>query len=243
MPMFWTIIIILAILAAIVHYFLFIVLVAVVALIALIIMHKLNDKMKREHNIPKNAIKIRYYGGYKKKLSRKIYYWASLSSIFFNDPKTDSAIKINKYDIISFNTIGKYNVSQKISGGQVSGGGVSLGGAVVGGIIAGPVGAIIGGRKKVKSEPIRTENVVKDTRSVVLYFNAYNSNQKMVLDYALYKELCNICPGKNTDTRRTTTQSQDDIPTQIKKLANLKEQGILTKEEFEKKKAELLAKM
>ena len=65
----------------------------------------------------------------------------------------------------------------------------------------------------------------------------------MILDYVLYKKLCNICPGKNADTHRTTIQNQDDIPTQIKKLADLKSQGILTEEEFNKKKAELLAKM
>ena len=35
----------------------------------------------------------------------------------------------------------------------------------------------------------------------------------------------------------------DDIPTQIQKLASLKDAGILTEEEFATKKAELLAKM
>ena len=35
----------------------------------------------------------------------------------------------------------------------------------------------------------------------------------------------------------------DDIPTQIQKLASLKDAGILTEEEFTNKKAELLAKM
>ena len=35
----------------------------------------------------------------------------------------------------------------------------------------------------------------------------------------------------------------DDIPAQIQKLAALKEQGILTEDEFAAKKAELLAKM
>ena len=35
----------------------------------------------------------------------------------------------------------------------------------------------------------------------------------------------------------------DDIPTQIQKLASLKDAGILTEEEFANKKAELLAKM
>ncbi|MBV4438584.1 PH domain-containing protein [Clostridium tyrobutyricum] len=37
--------------------------------------------------------------------------------------------------------------------------------------------------------------------------------------------------------------AQEDIPLQIKKLAELKDQGILTEEEFTKKKTELLSKM
>lgn len=39
-----------------------------------------------------------------------------------------------------------------------------------------------------------------------------------------------------------TTAAADDVPTQIRKLADLKAAGILTEEEFEKK-AELLARM
>ena len=35
----------------------------------------------------------------------------------------------------------------------------------------------------------------------------------------------------------------EDIPTQIKKLADLKNQGVLTEDEFDKKKSELLARM
>lgn len=40
-----------------------------------------------------------------------------------------------------------------------------------------------------------------------------------------------------------TAPASDDIPTQIKKLADLKDQGILSEREFETKKKELLAKM
>lgn len=39
------------------------------------------------------------------------------------------------------------------------------------------------------------------------------------------------------------TQAADDIPTQIKKLAELKEAGILSESEFETKKQELLGRM
>ena len=40
-----------------------------------------------------------------------------------------------------------------------------------------------------------------------------------------------------------TAPAAEDIPTQIQKLASLKDAGILTEEEFAAKKAELLAKM
>lgn len=49
---------------------------------------------------------------------------------------------------------------------------------------------------------------------------------------------------KLNDSQTNGTSSIDtDIPTQIKKLAELKDQGILTEDEFNKKKIELLSKM
>ena len=41
----------------------------------------------------------------------------------------------------------------------------------------------------------------------------------------------------------SSNSTQDDIPSQIKKLSDLKDSGILTEEEFESKKQELLKKM
>jgi len=41
----------------------------------------------------------------------------------------------------------------------------------------------------------------------------------------------------------SNTQQSDDIPSQIKKLAELRDQGILTDDEFNQKKSELLSKM
>jgi hypothetical protein len=44
-------------------------------------------------------------------------------------------------------------------------------------------------------------------------------------------------------TNRTAPEPGTDIPSQIKKLAGLKEAGIISEAEFENKKAELLARM
>lgn len=222
------------------HFVFFII--GLIAFIAIAVMkHLATVKMKQEHGIAENAIKINYYGQYSKKLSNKIYYWKESHGICFGDPKTNINIRINKENITSYNTMGDVTRSQKITGGEVKGGGVSLGGAAVGGAIAGPVGAIIGGRKKVKSKPIKTETVTTDTRKVVLNFLEHGENEQMVVHYCVYKDLSELCPEKNGDTHDFS--SPIDIPEQIKKLSNLKNQGVLTEEEFNKKKNELLAKM
>ena len=49
--------------------------------------------------------------------------------------------------------------------------------------------------------------------------------------------------GKKEASSETPSQLPADIPAQIKQLAELKDQGILTEEEFETKKAELLKKI
>jgi Zn-finger nucleic acid-binding protein len=46
--------------------------------------------------------------------------------------------------------------------------------------------------------------------------------------------------GKESSSAKSP---EKDIPSQIQKLSDLKEQGILTDEEFEKKKTELLSRL
>lgn len=48
--------------------------------------------------------------------------------------------------------------------------------------------------------------------------------------------------GKKEE-KKAATEIATDIPTQIKKLSELKDQGILSEEEFEEKKKELLSKI
>lgn len=64
----------------------------------------------------------------------------------------------------------------------------------------------------------------------------------------LFQEAANLIRSRVEQARSAAHQTAataqpDDIPTQIKKLAELKAAGILSEEEFEKKKAELLARM
>jgi len=48
---------------------------------------------------------------------------------------------------------------------------------------------------------------------------------------------------KNLGNNEQNSEDNNDIPSQLKKLSELRDQGILTDEEYEKKKAELLDKM
>ncbi len=78
-----------------------------------------------------------------------------------------------------------------------------------------------------------------------------NGGSENILIRALNKEEAeqakNLIYQKISETKQFVSQvivtSESDIPAQIKKLAELKETGILSEEEFNAKKAELLARM
>lgn len=129
-----------------------------------------------------------------------------------------------------------------------------LGRAVAGGVLFGGVGAVVGGvtgHKKHKSvcNNLKIKITVNNINKPTVYINLINTATKK--DSFTYKASYNaaqevlstlqlIC---NNLEQQNNIQSSESIPDQIKKLAELKEQGILTEEEFTKKKTELLAKM
>ena len=53
----------------------------------------------------------------------------------------------------------------------------------------------------------------------------------------------NMGTSDSKSSNGTNQNESNDIPSQIEKLSNLKEKGILTEEEFDSKKQELLAKI
>ncbi len=52
-----------------------------------------------------------------------------------------------------------------------------------------------------------------------------------------------LAPPPGADGASTSASAADDIPTQIRKLGELRDAGVLTEAEFAAKKAELLARM
>ncbi len=200
---------------------------------------------KQKWGIPLNAPKIDYYSGYDAPLFNKLYYVCDdaekplqLCEALPNDKKEPRKIMIDKKDIVLFSKLGDIRTWETTKGG-----GVSVGGAVIGGALMGPAGAILGGRKKTK-----TETHTQDDRKTVLTFMENGREKTIFLGYAIYGKLCWYCHEKKDAftqraTEATKPQSATDIPEEIKKLADLHEQGILTDEEFSTKKAELLARI
>lgn len=137
-------------------------------------------------------------------------------------------------------TRGEIVHENKITGG--GGGGSSIKGAVIGGVIAGEAGAIIGSRKKL--DPIKSELIAHDNRETFLnFFDDNNIKNSMFFDFNDYSIFNELIPEKSFDIvntiktnnilNRVVNESKStSIPDQIRELAKLKSEGILTEEEF-----------
>ncbi|MBE6766480.1 MAG: SHOCT domain-containing protein [Ruminococcaceae bacterium] len=164
--------------------------------------------------------------------------WSNVTEKFF---KVEIKKLLKTNDILYFEMIGDVQYTTKVSGGDVkiSGGGSSIKGAVVGGIIAGGAGAIIGSRKEVTGEgkPIVSTTQTHDSREVLI---KYKNGKEEKLELWWYEVLMEIIPQKEKGYI-DFNKSQDSVDIEkLKLMKELFDQGILTEEEFSKKKAELL---
>lgn len=141
-------------------------------------------------------------------------------------------------DISYFSREGETYTETKISGGESTG--PNLGGAIVGGIIAGGVGAIIGGQSK--TAPIKSETIVHDTRKTILVYN------KGQLNFAPedYNVLLKLIPEKELSVvqqRRAESKEPKGVADSLRELKSLLDEGLITREEYDVKKGEILARM
>lgn len=153
---------------------------------------------KEQWNIPETAKKVSYLGGYGDKLKSKLYvnYDGAKQKLELWEASTGKNTSpkhmvAEKDDIIAFSQLGEFTSTQHT---QVKGGGASIGGAIVGNAIAGPVGAVIGGRKKVKT---KTTTSTSDTRRTLLKFRENGIEKSVLLDYSAYGLLSIWIPEKN----------------------------------------------
>jgi hypothetical protein len=168
---------------------------------------------------------------------------------YSKDIEKITSIPVEKVEY--YRIIGEVFRENKISGG--GGGGSSIKGAVVGGVIAGEAGAIVGSRKKV--EPIQSEIITHDTRETTLnFFDENDKRCKLIFDHNSYQVLNDLIPEKEYDIVSSIKsaniikrlQGEDGNKTvfdQIRELAKLKEEGILSDDEFIEKKRKLLEKI
>ena len=103
-----------------------------------------------------------------------------------------------------------------------------------------------------KLEQIPFDKVVSTEYTSGLVFSALKVHTASnIMEFDLPKNLVNEysnlineqCEAVKNSGSQSQAPAQIDIPAQIKKLSELKDQGILTPEEFETKKKDLLAKM
>jgi len=221
--------------------------------------------IKDQLDIPETAKQIIFYKSSMKspiKLTNKkndVYVWifednicffpytpASIDSVSLDDMKI-TTIPVRQIEY--FSTQGEVYRENRISGG--GGGGSSLGGAVAGGLIAGETGAIIGSRKKVNE--IKSELITHDTRETFLnYFD--NGRHSLFFDIGAYQVFNDLMPEKEFSIvsavrtseiikSQTSINDQKSVADQIRELAKLKDEGLLTEEEFSVKKKQLLDKI
>lgn len=220
-----------------------------------------ND-FKSKITIPENALKVKYKNGFAKLLETENYVWIENNELCFfpsSPPNTDTPSNISKIILykIPINKIEYYATrgeivhENKITGG--GGGGSSVSGAIVGGVIAGGAGAVIGSRKK--TDPIKSELIIHDNRETFLnFFDDNNVKHSMFFDFKDYYTFNELIPEKafeivntiktNNILNKVINESKPvNISDQIRELAKLKDEGLLTEEEFTEKKKELLEKI
>ncbi|MDD3106726.1 MAG: SHOCT domain-containing protein [Bacilli bacterium] len=167
----------------------------------------------------------------------------------------DSLGFINIDDILYYKIIGEKTEEQRISGGGSTGGGISASGAILGSIIAGPAGMLLGGRKKQKINSITSQTIIHDNRKVALYYRINKNireldfefdnenNLRMFIPYKDYNLVqragVNSIPDKNN---QKLIDKDSNYITELKSLKQLLDGDIITQDEFDKKKNEILNK-
>lgn len=148
-----------------------------------------------------------------------------------------------------FSAEGDVQYTTRISGG--GGGGSTITGAIVGGLLAGEAGAIVGSRKKVNE--IKSESITHDSRNTLIRY--YRENELLTISYDgfdVYNYLLKKMPEKDllsmqlkgTDKQKESAEnSLSDIEEKMSTIKRLYEAGLISKEEFEEKRTELLTKI
>lgn len=224
----------------------------------------INERLK-SLNMPDNPLCVTITKKSNSIFTGKSYIWISDNKIYFYpyfrnnmdyekyvdcvDSVNEISIDLDKIEY--FATQGEIFRENKITGG--GGGGSSISGAIAGGVIAGGAGAIIGSRQKI--EPLSSQLITIDTRETYInYFDKYKQRQSIFLEFIDYQTLIDLIPTKEysivTELKKNkliqSVQKDDNIESitvTIRELAKLKDDGLLSEDEFLSKKKELLERI
>lgn len=218
-------------------------------------MKKVYQNFLSKYNIDTNRNKVTFIKGFSVIARAKQYIWLENNELcFFPAEATGrerdySIYKIKTKDIEYWNTRGEVFRENKITGGGGQVGGSSVTGAVIGGVIAGGAGAIIGSRKKGKIEPIKSELVTHDTREMFLNYFVEGKKHSLFFKFEDRNVFSKIIPEKefykvsNQQLIKNINLNKKSIPETIKELNGLMKEGLITQEEFNTKKRELLSRI
>ncbi|HEY5589029.1 MAG TPA: SHOCT domain-containing protein [Candidatus Paceibacterota bacterium] len=214
--------------------------------------NKMFKEKKLQYNIKENHPTINYKNGFASIAKTKQYIWIQGEKLCFfpaiaqSDVYDYTIYSIPLKDIEYYASRGEISKETKISGGGGVIGGSSIGGAIVGGVIAGGAGAVIGSRKKGKIEPIKSEIIKHDNRETFLNYFIDGVKHSMFFYYEDYTTFLKVIPEKEYNSFvnvHISKGSKQSFKEQLIDLADLKEKGILSEEEFNEKKKILLDKI
>lgn len=164
--------------------------------------------------------------------------WATLSSILGNIEQIYSYSDIVDFELLE-------------DGESVAKGG--LGRALVGGLLFGGTGAIVGGvtgKRKTTGvcSSLKLKVTVNNLTDPVVYINFINTKtKKNSSTYQVIAELAQECLSvfqliceKQKDEKKASSRSSLSLADEIKQFKELLDEGIITKEDFDRKKNELL---
>ena len=166
-------------------------------------------------------------------------------------------------DVVFFSKEGDIQYTTSVYGGQIKGGGSSIGGAIVGGIIAGGVGAIIGSRQKIESEGITSVENRHDSRITnIRYKKEGKFEARQYIGFQLYNMLLKYIPekdllqvqlsqnriqetdsnivGTNISQQNYEAKQIDDTEDKLKKIKELYEKDLISKEEYDEKRKAII---
>jgi len=155
----------------------------------------------------------------------------------------------NSIDYVEFNKIIDCEIMEDNT--TIMKGGI--GRAIVGGVLAGGVGAIVGAGTRGSSDVVKNlaiRIITNDISNSMVMITLIKSDTKrdsafykncMASAQGIYSTIVSILNSSKT-SKQTLSESIDSksVSDQIRELAKLKEEGLLTEEEFNKKKKALL---